>query len=320
LSTSGSYNYSVNRDQLIKDALILAGAVSQEDTPSSAVNEHAARQLNLMLKAWQPKGLNLWKVRHATLLLQQGTRSYNLGPSGDNFFLDSELVETEVKVAITGAGGSNVSIDVDSTTSMVAGDVVGVELDDGSMHFTTINSVTDTDTLVLTAGVPTGDTAAVDNNVYTFTTKAQRPLEILYAYVRSDDNTDREVRIISRQEYMQYGNKFTNGTVTNVYYDPQLTNGVLYVFSPETETVNTLKLVVKYPMEDMDAAANDFDFPQEWLLAVQYNLALILCPSYGARREQVAHISGLAQSYLDDAMSGDKEQTSMFIQPNRQSR
>ena len=316
MATSGSYNFVVNRDQLIKDALVSIGAIAAENTPSSAIVEHASRQLNLMLKAWQSKGLNLWKVRHATLLLQQDTRSYNLGPSGDHFFLDSELVETEVKTAITGAGGSNVSIDIDSSTSMAASDYIGVELDDGSMHFTTINAVTDSDTIVITAGVPTGDTAAVDNNVYTYTTKAQRPLQILQAFVRSDDNTDRPVRIISRDEYLSYSDKFTASDVVSIYYDPQLTNGVLYVFSPQEETVNTLKLVVQYPVEDMDAAANDFDFPQEWLLAVQYNLALVLAPSYGVRREQLQVIVPLAASYLEDAMASDKENVSVYLTPD----
>ena len=315
MATSGSYDFSVNRDVLIKDALVDMGVVGAEDTVSSAVNEHASRQLNLMLKALQSKGLRLWKARRATLLLQQGTSSYSLGPSGDNFFLDSELVETEVKVAITGAGGSNVSIDVDDTTSMTASDVIGIELDDGSMHFTTINAVTDSDTLVITAGVPTGDTAAVDNNVYTYTTKAQRPLQILQAFVRADDNTDRPIRIISRDEYYSYTDKFTSSEVTSIYYDPQLTSGVLYVWPPQQLTVNTLKLFVQYPFEDMDAAANDFDFPQEWLMAVKYNLALVLCPSYGVQGTQLKTIAALAETYLDDAMSFDKEHVNIQLTP-----
>jgi hypothetical protein len=316
VSTSGSYNFTVQRDVLIKDALIDLGAVAQEDTVSSAVNEHASRQLNLMLKALQAKGLRMWKSRNATLLLQQGTRSYNLGPSGDHFFLDSELIETEVKTAITGAGGSNVAIDVDLTTGMVAGDVIGIELDDGSMHFTTIQSVTDSDTLRLTAGVPTGDTAAVDNNIYTYTNKAQQPLQIVYAAIRDDSNYDRPLRIVSRDEYLRFGDKFTQGSITSIYYDPQLTNNVLYVYPPETETVNTMKLVVQYPIEDMDAAANDFDCPPYWLMAIKYQLELVLAPAFGARSEQIKTIAALAESYLDDAMGFDKEnETSLYFQP-----
>lgn len=316
MSTSGSYDFSTNRDQLLKDVLIDLGVVGQEDTPSAAINEHAARQLQMMLKAWQAKGLRLWKNKQATLLLQQGTRTYNLGPTGDHFFLDSELIETEVKVAITGAGGSNVAIDIDSSTGMVAGDYIGIELDDGSMHFTTIQSVTDSDTIRLTAGVPTGDTAAVDNNIYTYTTKAQRPLQIMDVRIRDDDNFDRPVRIVSRQEYLQFSDKFTSSDITGVYYDPQLTNGVLSVYCPQQETVNTLKMVVQYPFEDMDSATNDFDFPVEWLMAIKYNLELALAPAYGVIGTPLKTIAALAESYLDDAMSWDREQnTSIYLQP-----
>lgn len=318
MGTSGSYDFTVNRDQLLKDVLIDLGAVSQEDTPSSAVIEHAQRQLNLMLKAWQSKGLNLWKVRNATLLLQQDTTSYSLGPtSTDHFFLDSELVQTTVKVAITGAGGSNVATDVTDSTGMAASDYIGIELDDGSMHFTTIQSVTDLDTIVITSGVPTGDTASVGNQVFTYTNKAQRPLAILNARIRDSSNFDRPINVVSRQEYLQYGDKFTNGSVTGVYFDPQLTNATLNVYSPNQESSETLKLAVQYPMEDMDAAANDFDFPQEWLMAVKYGLELVLAPAYGVRSEQLKTISALAQMYLEEAMGFDKEQESVYFAPEK---
>ena len=175
MATSNSFNFSVNRDVLIKDALIDIGAIAQEDTPSSPIIEHAARQLNLMLKAWQSKGLRMWKSRNATLLLQKDTQSYSIGFTGDHFFLDSELVETEMRVA---AIATDTIMEVDSTTGMAASDNIGVELDDGSMHFTTISSVTDSNTLVLASAIPAGDAVAIDNNIYTYTTKATRPVLI----------------------------------------------------------------------------------------------------------------------------------------------
>lgn len=315
MATSNSFNFSVNRDVLIKDALIDIGAIAQEDTPSSPIIEHAARQLNLMLKAWQSKGLRMWKSRNATLLLQKDTQSYSIGFTGDHFFLDSELVETEMRVA---AIATDTIMEVDSTTGMAASDNIGVELDDGSMHFTTISSVTDSNTLVLASAIPAGDAVAIDNNIYTYTTKAQRPLQIIEARIRDDTNFDRPVKIISREEYLQYSDKATSGSIVSIYYDPQLTNGTLYVYAPESETVNTLKMVVQYPFEDMDATANDFDFPQEWLMAVKCNLSLVLAPSYGVQGTQLKTIAALADGYLDEAMGFDKENnTSILLQPEQ---
>jgi len=50
---------------------------------------------------------------------------------------------------------------VDSTTGMAAGDRVGIELDSDAVHWTTIASITDATTFVLTTGLPS---AAGDDN------------------------------------------------------------------------------------------------------------------------------------------------------------
>lgn len=82
-------------------------------------------------------------------------------------------VDTRVRVA---AAASDTTLEVDSTTGMLAGDVIGVELDSDivsveggyrEMHWTTIASITDGDTLVLTAGIPALKSAAIGRNVYT---------------------------------------------------------------------------------------------------------------------------------------------------------
>lgn len=310
MATSGSFNYTINRDTLIKDALIDLGAVAQEDTVSSAINEHANRQLNGMLKAFQSKGLRLWKAKRASLILQKNTRSYSLGPSGDHFFLESEFVETTMRIA---GVASDTALQVTSTTSMAANDYIAIELDSGSMHFTTISSITDSDTLVIASGLASA--AAATNVIYTYTNKAQRPLQIIQAWIRDENDTDRPVNIVSRDEYYRYGDKFTAGSINSIYYDPQLTNGTLFVYSPESTVSNILEMVVYYPIEDMDAAANDFDCPAEWFMAIKYNLELALSPAYGTRAEQLKNIVGLASMYLDDAMSFDKEHTSVYIQP-----
>ena len=68
-------------------------------------------------------------------------------------------------------------------------------------------------------------------------------------------------------------------------------------------------------MEDMDAAANDFDFPVEWMMAVKYNLELALAPSYGVQGTQLKTIAALADEYLNEAMSFDKEGVSIIFEP-----
>ncbi len=75
---------------------------------------------------------------------------------------------TQMRVA---AVATDITMEVDSTVGMEAGDRIGVRLDDGGthgeIHWTTIvDPITDEDTLELTDEIPAGKTAAINNNVY----------------------------------------------------------------------------------------------------------------------------------------------------------
>jgi len=87
-------------------------------------------------------------------------------------------VDSTVK---TLAVATDVNLDVVSSAGMTAGDIVGVVLDilvTGEptgirvTHWTTIASVTDGDTIVLTAAIPTNRRAPVGATVYTLLWKA----------------------------------------------------------------------------------------------------------------------------------------------------
>jgi hypothetical protein len=51
---------------------------------------------------------------------------------------------------------------VDSITGVASGDIIGVALDTGLWHWTTVNGAPSGSTIVLTAGLPS---AAGDNNI-----------------------------------------------------------------------------------------------------------------------------------------------------------
>jgi len=140
MALSGSVNFVVNRDRLIKDSLIDVGAIASEDSVSAAINDFAARKLNQMIKSWMGKGLPLWKMRRVTVLLEKNKSTYNLGPTGDHAALTDDITETAMRVA---GIATDTTLEVDSTTSMTASDNIGIVLDDGTIHFTTIDTVTD---------------------------------------------------------------------------------------------------------------------------------------------------------------------------------
>lgn len=305
----------MNRNQLLTDALIDAGIVPLGVTPEADITAFAARKLNMMQKAWQADGLQLWKLRETTLFLEYNDNSYTLGSTGQH------ATESFTTTAIaTAAVAADTSIVVDSTSGMAASDYVGVELDDKSMHWTTVASVTNSTTFVLTAAIPTGDTVAVDNTVYFYRTKAPRPLMIFDPVIRNESNEDVPVSLISRDEYSTFGDKTTTGTPTQIFFNPSLTNSTLKVYPTPSDGIHRLVYTGQYSIEDVTSANDDFDFPQEWQLAIQLNLAVLLTPSYATNTAEFKKLKLLADEEKMRVMGWDKEQTSMKIQPAKHGR
>jgi hypothetical protein len=72
------YDFSATRDQIIRQALIMVGAVARTDyIPAEQYNE-AVFVLNLLIKAWQSEGIYLWTPTVMTQELAAQTASYTL--------------------------------------------------------------------------------------------------------------------------------------------------------------------------------------------------------------------------------------------------
>jgi hypothetical protein len=306
MTTSGSYDFSLDRDGLITEAYELTGAVAIGVAPTTAELTSGGRTLNLMLKGWQTEGIALWLNQKVTLLLGYGTESYLLGPTGDN--ASATVVKTEVATA---AESGDSSLVLDSITGMTDGDYVGIELDDGTVQWTTINGVPADATIVLAAVLT--DDVAVGNHVYTYTTKIQRPLEIVEGRRISPDNILTPLLPISRQEYMALSDKSSSGIVTQFYYDPQLTNGALYVWPTCADVKDTLEFTIKKPIMDFDATDDDGEFPPEWTEPIVLNLAVRIGIKLGIPLSK--ELKDLAATAKFMAMTYDTEKTSTFFQP-----
>ena len=268
-----SYDFNMQRDEIIKAAMRLIGVLTKDYDPSKSEITNASQALNRMLKAWQGEDIGIWLVTEATLYTSPGTESYELGPSGDHATLSS--VETQIATA---ADSGDSSLVLDTITGMTDGDYVGIELDDGTLQWTTINGVPATATIVLTAALT--DDVAVDNHVYTYTSKIQRPMELLQGRLRDASDNDTPLSVYTREEYFNLTSKDDTGRISQLFFDKQLTNGVLYVYPTGTLVTDRLKLTLKYPIQDFDASTDNAEYPVEWLDAITYNLAMRLYYEY----------------------------------------
>lgn len=314
MALSGSTDYSTTRDDLITEALQICGVIEEGGTPSSTKITDCSRTLNMMLKMWQADGLQLWLQDEIIVFLEKGKSIYNLGSSGDRAVLREDLVETDINGALN---SGDTSVTVDSTTGMSGSDNIGIVTDDG-VFWTTISSVDSSTTLTLASGVDNdvSDGAAV----YTYTSAyTERPQRVIEAWRRDKSGNDVPLRLQSRNEYVDLSDKDQEGVTTLIWYDPQLSAGELRIWpvAGQDNLDNKIHLFVSRPIQDLDSATDNPQFPQQWYLVLAWGLAYYLCDKYGVPPQTRDRIERTMTMMKDNVLNWDYEMgTSLFLQPD----
>jgi hypothetical protein len=306
MTTSGVATFSVTMNELIYSSFQLAEIISSTDILDAADYVLAKSTLNMMIKAWQSRGYGLWLNQLVTLPLAANKQSYLLGPTGDHCSADMG----ETAIATAAALGAS-SIVVDSITGIASGQHVGIELDDGTIQWTTVNGAPSGVTVTLTNALTAA--AAVDNVVFFYTNPIVRPLEILEARLRDASGGDTPLLVVGRQEYMDLPTKAATGKANQVVYDPQLGNGVLYVWTVGIDVSDRIIMTIKRPVYDFVSPNDTPDFPVEWYEALESGLAKRLAPKFRVTAQKKAELELLAKQCLDDADFYDREKTSVFF-------
>ena len=79
MALSGSYDWTLNRDQVITGALRKLAVLPSGGSASTAQTNDAAEALNALVKAFQADGMPLWAITSHTFTVTSGTASYNIG-------------------------------------------------------------------------------------------------------------------------------------------------------------------------------------------------------------------------------------------------
>lgn len=279
MATSGSTNFTVNCDEMIAASLRYIGVLGTGETPTADQSTETRQAMNMMLKLWFADGLNIYLRKRATLFLQNDTNTYSLGPSGDHA-TDSYSSTT---ISTAEASGQTV-LSVASTTGMTAAAYIGIQQDDGTVHWSTISSTGAGPTVTIAVALTAA--AAAGNKVYWYTTKMSRPIAIVQAFIR-DGNIDYECRETEYGDYWRIYDKTTNSRPTKYNYDPQPTNGVLRINYEPTDVTETMELIYHRPIEDLDAGTNDIDVPPEYLEPIKVGTAARVAPEYGIKNAEL---------------------------------
>jgi hypothetical protein len=312
MSTSGSIDFNLNRNQVITLALQLINMIGDEDSDSidDSTFKVAANFLNLLVKAWQAEGCKIWERKEGILFPVYHTTQYTLSATGDHA-TNSFVSTTSSAAAISGAS----TITLTSVTGMTASDNIGIELDDGTRQWTTISSI-NTGTKVVTLATTLTGAAASGNTVVTYTTKINRPLAIPNARrYHLTSLVETPLIAYNHTEYYNLPNKSAYGSINSFYYDAQLTAGNLLAWASPSNVKEAIKFTHYAPLQDFDASTDNPDFPAEWLDALVLGLSVRLAMRY-EKYPQYPYIKQEATEAKDKAMAWDNEFTSVKFSPS----
>jgi hypothetical protein len=231
MATSGSTDWSLNRDQVITSALRKLAVLPSGQSPSTAMTSDASDALNALVKAFQADGMPLWKISSQSFTVVSGTSSYTVGPS-------------------------------------------------------------------LTVNCP-------------------KPLKIIQAFYTPSGGNNTPMNVYNRYDFndLPQGTTYT-GTPVNLYYQPLRTGGVIQLWPTPDDSTTSITFHYQSPYEDMDVAANDFDFPSEWIQALIFNLAWTLAPEYGIPPTDRAILQKEAEYWHQYVLSMGAEEGGVFFQPD----
>lgn len=101
MTTSGSYDFTSTRDQIINRALRIIGVVPQGETATAEQVKETAESLNSMVKSWQNEHIYLWSTELVTKTLTASSQV--LGTDGKNYTCLRSHTSAASNRPITGA-------------------------------------------------------------------------------------------------------------------------------------------------------------------------------------------------------------------------
>lgn len=274
MATSGSVSYSLNGGQIVAKAFKLIGVGREGENLEAEEFADGMEALNLMVRTMTAEGYYLWKKADAVLFPVLGQASYRLGPGGDrcvSTFSETTLADNLAQAAV--------AISVPSVAGMASGQVIGILMDSGIFHWTTISGTPQTYAVPLALAL--AGPASSGNTVIAYADLIQRPLRLLDMQRRNSQGTDVPMFEMSREDYRNLTNKSQAGSAIQWYYDPKLSAGVVSLWQPPSDERDTYRFTAYLPLQTFSQSTDDPDCPDEWVETLSFNLAVRLMPSWG---------------------------------------
>jgi len=219
MALSGTYSFSVVRDDIIREAMLNIGAIGEAEVPTAQEVADCARKLNMLAKQWMGRqdfapGLKMWTRQRGDLFLSSTQNLYYLGPGGlisnaSNWAggvtaLPGQNYGQDQTIAVTNAGSAVLTVGVGSTSNYTTSDFVVVQLSSGDIFSSTIASINaGAGTVTMNAVIPAGVSVGANAYIWNYTTVAIRPLEIVTCILRDINFNDTPIETMTIQQYEQ---------------------------------------------------------------------------------------------------------------------
>lgn len=327
MSSSGTYVFTVSRDDIVREAMLNIGKLGATDPISPQDMTDCARKLNLMVKQWMGKtdfapGIKMWTRQHCDLFLSSTQYQYALGPTGDDWAAGVTAIPganfgQDLLAGGTATGSNVITTGVGSTANFTVGDFIVVQLDSGDTFSSTITGViAGFGQLTIASNLPSQ--ASFGNVVWNYTTKGQRPMEIQTAILRDINSVDSPLNYMTIQTYEALPTKTQSGNVSDpqaIYYETDIPNGQLYIDVAGAQDVTKhLHIVGLRPIQDFNNPLDTPDYPAEWFDALCWGLSMRIAPMYNA--VWTPDMQALHDSALAIAREGNPETTEIYFQCN----
>ncbi len=306
-----STDFTQTKTQLIYDAFQRLGVYGIGRTVSAEDISYASNVLNKMVKAWAAEGLHLFAKEEGVLYLVPGASNYLLGSTAK-----VTLASDEVLTILDGEHLSGISsLTVASTSGMTVADNIGIVLSDGTIHWTTIATISGATSLTINLAL-TSD-ASDEALVFTYTNNIEKPLRVLSARKRTGYGTniiDLPLGPVGYQDYQNFPVKNVGTSPTQYNYKPQNTYGTFYLWPCPSTGAERVHFTYERILTDLDNASDNFDFPPEWLEPIEWQLAIRLARPFG-KATALQDLVPMASAMLDNLKAFDSEKSGIQMMP-----
>ena len=325
-ATSGVYTFSLVRDDIIRDAMQNLALLEESEIPSAREITDCARKLNMIVKQLAGKmdkapGWKMWQRERGDLFLSTSKYAYDLGQLGDNCAggvtgRAEPVTYNATNLGAAQAPGATV-LPVASTVAMNINDFIGI-LVGSDLFWTTISAVGVGTVTIPAPGLPAA--AAGSAQIFNYTKKVQRPVDIETALLRDINGTDTPLTIMLLPTYEALPTKTQPGFVqdpTAIYYEPRTKNlaGRLYIDCAGAQDVTkVIHLVFLREAQDFVNPGDLPDFPQEYYNLLCWDLTYAIHPMFDC--DWTPGMAALYARSIGPAREQTPSRESAYFQPD----